>query len=203
MPTREGWGKDWTDGFMQGGLYLNGELYTVGIRHTKTPQSSTLFGIKTHANTDVLQRLYHGVEAPQRRQGFDISGQLRMFAQEQAESFRETMAVGTYFMFAPMDRAVDTFSAVSGTSYLLTRPLASSVIGSVTESDHPTIVKLDGVVDPTAANVVGQAVSALATGVLTIHYSPIYRMIVQSFEESVEKFNDLTFDFTFQEIVRT
>lgn len=201
MPTREGWGKDWTDGFMLGGLYINGTTFLVNIQHSKVPQESTLFALKTHANTHILQRLYHGPEAPQRRQGFDFSGQMRMYSQEQAEAIREAMSLSAAFLFAPMDRATDTFNAVNGTSYKLVRPLASSVIGAVTEANHPTIVKLDGVEDPSAANVSGQTVAALDTGVLTVHYTPIYKMICQSFTESVEKWNDFTFDYLFQEVV--
>lgn len=200
--TSEGWGRDWTDGTFRGALYINGEyLPAGGVALQKVPQPSHLFAIKTHANTDVLQRLYHGAEAPRLRRGYDITGKFQVYSQELAEKLRECESLGTYFLFAPLDRVTDVFDAVNGESYKLVRPLASSVVSGVSESTHPTKILLDGVEDPTAATITGQTVDANETGVITIHYTPVYKVRALMVED-FPKFNGYDVNFTFSETVR-
>ncbi len=201
MPN-QGWARAWTNGFLRGALYSNGLTIALGQNEFQAvKQPSTLWAIATHANTHVTQKLYHGAEAPRLRQGFDFVGKMQVGAQDIADALRDAEVNGTYFLYTPLDRRTDIFDATNGNSYLLTRPLASSIL-AVDESSHPTEILLDGVVDPSAANVAGQSVAAQATGVITIRYTPIYRVLALECTVSVPKFNAYDVDYRFSEVVR-
>lgn len=203
MTTDQGYAR-WDDGYLRPFCYINGLRINLGASaYTKTPQEGSLWALKTHAGTHIVQRAYRGPEAPRERKGFRFTGRMQVNSQDRAEALRAACVHGGPFYFANLDRATDVFDAVIGEAYKLTRPLATSVLASegVDETSHPTKILLDGVVDPTAASITGQVVTAADTGVLTIHYTPIYRVITLDWAETIEKFNAFDFDFTFEEVV--
>lgn len=201
MPSTDQGYNSWDDGFLQGGPYLNGLQVPKFQAYKREPQEGVLFGLSTHANTKIAQRLYHGIEAPRIRQGFNFSGNWRIWDKEFIEAIREAVGAGEPFLFAPLDRCTDVFDAIDGSSYQLTRPLARSVVSWVTDLTHPDLIKIDGVTDPTAATISGQTVTAAATGVLTIHYTPIYEVIGKTISDDIPTNNGYDLSFVFEEFV--
>lgn len=201
MPSTDQGFNSWEDGFLQGDGYLNGLAIPKFRAYKRDPQEGTLFGLKTHANTMIAQRLYHGVEAPRLRQGFNFSGSWKLWSKEVAEAIREAVAIGEPFLFCPLDRATDVFDAVSGSSYKLTRPVARDTVGWITALTHPDLIKLDGVEDSGAATISGQDVTANDTGVITIHYTPIYEVIGKTVSHDIPANNEFNVSFLFEEFV--
>jgi hypothetical protein len=201
MPNNEGF-LGWDDSFLQGeAAYLDG-LRVPQVKGLEVaPQEGTLWGLRTHANTMIAQRLYHGPEAPKTRRGIDITGSWKVFSKEFAEKLRSCAAAGAVFYFAPLDRRTDRFDAVSGETYKLTRPLARSIVPWVSAVSHPDKILLDGVVDPTAATISGQNVVANDTGEIEVHYTPIYRVIGRRMSESIQQANSFVVSFEFEEFV--
>lgn len=201
MSNNEGF-LSWDDGFLQGeAAYLNGLRVPMMTAFDATPQEGTVWGLRTHANTMIGQRLYHGPEAPNLRRGVDFSGTWKVFSKTFAERLRAAGASGDVFYFAPLDRRTDRFDAVSGETYKLTRPLARSIVPWVSAVSHPDKILLDGVVDPTAATISGQNVVANDTGEIEVHYTPIYRVIGRRMSESIQQANSFVVSFEFEEFV--
>ena len=201
MSNDEGY-LSWDDGFLQGGaVYLNGLSVPRMFSYEANPQTGTLWGLRTHANTMIAQRLYHGVEAPQLRRGIDFVGSWKVYSKEFAERLRAAAAVGNVFYFSVLDRRTDIFEAVSGETYKLTRPLARGIVPWVTALTHPDNILLDGAVDLAAATVSGQNVLANATGTIEVHYTPAYRVIGKKLSEAIPEANHFTVSFEFEEFV--
>lgn len=191
----------WEDGFLQGGLYLAGLEVPKLQAYRRDQQEGTLWGLKTHANTMIAQRLYHGPEAPRLRRGYNFSGKWLIWDRAFIEKIREATGSGEPFYFAPLDRATDTFDAVSGETYKLVRPLARGIVPWVTAVTHPDGIELDGVVDLAAATVSGQNVVANDTGVITVHYTPAYKVIGKTISDDIPTNNGYDLSFMFEEFV--
>lgn len=201
MSNDEGY-LSWDDGFLQGeAAYLNGLRVPKLQSFEANPQAATLWGLRTHANTMIAQRLYHGPEAPRLRRGLDFTGTWNVWSKEFAETIRSAGAAGTVFYFCPLDRRTDRFDATSGETYKLTRPLARGIVSWVTALTHPDKILLDGSVDPTAATVSGQNVVANATGEIEVHYTPVYRVIGKRMSDSIPTANGYVLSFEFEEFV--
>src|SRR5678815_3128700 len=110
---------------------------------------------KTHAGTHVAQRWIGGSKAPRSMKGRTFTLQALIWSEEDCYRLMAVQSKGLV-QFSTGQRCVDVFEAVTGSSYLLRRPLASSVVTDVDETSHPTVVLLDDVVDATAATVTGQ-----------------------------------------------
>ena len=183
--------------------YIDGFFVPTGMQGiSKKPQASTLFHLKGHANNSILQCLYFGPEAPQRRDGIDFTLNFQVFLDDLLAKIRSIGSRGSWFYFCPFDRAADTFDAVSGETYKLVRPIARGVVAGVTSTTHPEVIYLDGTVDPTAADVSGQNVTANSTGLITVDYTPVYKVVLLGdVTESVGEINEILVSMTLNEVV--
>lgn len=203
MPNNQGY-LYWTvPHFDPDTVYINGLFVETGMQgFSKKPSGSTLFHMKSHANTSILQRLYFGAEAPQRRESIDFALQFQVFADDLLDKLRSIQSKGSWFYFCPFDRQSDTFDATSGSTYKLTRPIASSVVSGVTSVTHPEVIYLDDVVDGAAASVSGQTVTANDTGLLRVDYTPVYKVVLLGdISESVGEINEILVSLTLNEVV--
>lgn len=184
-------------------VYIDGMFVETGMQGlSKKPSSGTLFHMKSHANTSILQQLYFGPEAPQRRDGVDFSVEFQVFVDELLEKLRSISSLSNWFYFCPFDRQADIFDAVSGSSYTLVRPLARSVVPGVTSVTHPDLIYLDGVLDGAAASVSGQTLTANATGVIRIDYTPAYRVVLLGdITERIGDIGEILVSMTLNEVV--
>lgn len=203
MPNNQGYIYWPTPHYDPDTVYLDGLLVETGLQGiSKKPSSGTLFHMKSHANTSILQRLYFGPEAPQRRDGITFSLEFQVFADDLAEKIRSVAVRSSWFYFTPFDRQTDIFDAVSGEAYKLTRPLARSIVSGVTSVTHPDLVYLDDVLDGAAATVSGQTLTANSTGVIRIDYTPIYKVVLLGdIDERVGETNELLMSLTLEEVV--
>lgn len=201
MPSTDQGYNSWDDGYLQGGTYLAGLAVPKLQAYKRTPHEGTLFGLRTHANTMIAHRLYHGVEAPRLRRGYDFSGTWVIWDIDLIKAIRTATGSGQSFLFSPLDRCTDTFDATSGETYKLTRSVARGTVSWVTSATHPDEILLDGVVDPTAATVSGQNVVANDTGVITVHYTPVYRVIGRLVSDDIPTNNGFDLNFNFEEFV--
>lgn len=201
MPSTDQGYNSWDDGYLQGDTYLAGLAVPKLQAYKRDEQEGVLFGLKTHANTTVGQRLYHGVEAPRLRRGYNFTGQWTMWDKDLAKAIRAATSSGQTFYFAPLDRCTDVFDATSGETYSLTRPLARGIVGWVTDVTHPDEIELDGVTDLAAATVSGQQLLANSTGVITIHYTPAYRVTGRTISDDIPTNNGYDIAFFFEEFV--
>lgn len=204
MSGNDGGYLEWTDPYFDPDVvYIDGEEFSTGIQKiSKRPAESTLFHFKSHANTSILQRLYFGSAAPQRMDSVVFELEFQVFLQSLKRKLSSLGKKKSAFYLCPFDREIDVFDATSGSSYKLMRPLASSVISGVTSVTHPTVFILDGAEDPSAASVTGQTVTANSTGVLEVHYTPIYRCIVLGdWSEAVNEVNEIICQATIEEVV--
>lgn len=186
--------------------YLLDEVYIDGAFTPQWPGMSAepspgLWAIPTAGRTHKLQRQYQGDDKPKMYHCLKWSVPVAALAQTTWEAFKRAWSRGGAFYFATGIRYPDLFPAVSGQSYKLSRPLALGIVPGVTELDFPTIVRLDGVVTPSAATVVGQAVTANATGEIEVYYTPVHRVIFTAFPETINEHNLATATLAFEEVL--
>jgi hypothetical protein len=164
-------------------------------------QSPGLFALPTHGRTHIVQRPYGGAEKPKAYTALRFSTTVRAISEEQWYALKRAKALGAPFDFSCGLRQVDTFQAVSGSVYRLTRALGVSVVPWISEMLYPTIVEYSGAVDPTAATVSGRDVTALKTGVISILYTAVHKVIFSAFPEEIQVLNGLDANISLEEIL--
>lgn len=184
-------------------IYIDGLMVETGIQgFSKKPSASTLFHMKSHANTSILQRLYFGPESPLRRDSYDFSLEFQVWLDTLIEKLRSISVRGSWFYFCPFDRQTDIFNATSGTAYKLTRPVARGIVTGVTSATHPDLIYLDDTLDGTAATISGQTVTANDTGVIRVDYTPAYKVVLLGdITERIGEIGELLLSVTLNEVV--
>ncbi len=164
------------------------------------PREESLFLIRTHAGTDIQASPFAGSASPLLKdpKKFTISYN-PVDSSDDDDLIRSVRAKGSAVQFCCGWRCKDTFQATSGSVYLLSRPLASSAVPGIDETGYPTVVKLNGVVTPSAATVVGQTVTANATGLIEITYTPVHLVQPKGLAESLLQTGVLGLEFTLEE----
>lgn len=160
-----------------------------------------LFALPTHGGTHVMQRLYRGDLKPADYSALRFSMTIRAALQAAWYAVKTARAKGAPFYFAPGIRQVDYFAATTGSTYRLTRPLATGIVTGITSGTHPTVVRLNGSVDPSAATVTGQDVVAAATGAISVEYTPAHLVYFASFNESIGDHNLAELNVTLEEVL--
>lgn len=170
--------------------YLDGTLLPNHIP-IEVEDSEGLIVMEAHEGTSVLQRIYRTPTSPKVWDAKRFTFRLLASDEDAWRKFKQVKSRGGWVYFSNGMRCVDTFPAVSGTAYNLTRRLANGLVAEVTAnpSEFPTRVYLDGVLTPGAATVVTQTVTAASTGEIMVEYTPAFRVAITSFPESVAAFN--------------
>lgn len=157
--------------------------------------------LETHAGTHIVQVPYRGAAAPLVGNRKEFTTGLTADSLADYRHLEATRALGRPVYFCPGLWATDAFPASAGSSYTLTRPLAAGIVPGVSGVTHPVFVELDGVEDPSAADVAGQIVTANATGTLVVHYLAVFRVVILGFERSISDGNTLSIQLTLSECV--
>jgi len=157
--------------------------------------------LQSHADTDILQVPYAGSKSPAQKSRLTFSFILLGDFQEDYYRFKAARAKARPVYFCPGMRQVEAFDAISGTIYQLSRPLATGIVSGVSEGSHPTLVYLNGVLTPSAATVAGQSVTANASGVILVRYTPVHQVVVAELREQIIEENRLDVAITLQEVV--
>lgn len=189
--------------FDPGEVYLDGYFIPTGLQsHQRKSSGSSMFHMKTHKNTSILQKLYFEEAAADLRDGYNVSFMLQVFIDELMAKAKQIESLGTWFYFCPFDRVTETFRATNGQTYKLSRPLAAGIVTGVTSLTHPVVVLLDGTETPSAASVTGQTVTAAADGLIQIDYTPVYKMVaVGGVDFSVNEINEIIAKMDLEEVI--
>ena len=174
---------EWTDPvYLLDRPYLNGSFLSRQI--PKPTQRKPVVGViplPTCAGTHVVQGDFAGAKSPNDKVEWEWTITFNpVDSQDDYELFMVAMAKGGPVYWTAGQPCVDTFNAVSGSTYKVSRPLADGIVpdGSLA-TDHAYKVYLDGVLTPSAASVSGQTVTAANTGEITIIYCPVHRVLLQ------------------------
>lgn len=166
---------DWTKPIFLDQVYFGGRFFNNLNEDSAGPLVQTdppgIVLVPTHAGTAIPFAPYRGADKPLAAGGSVFS--VAMLADDESDFYwmlgLRSQGAGVYY--CPGLPAADSFQAVSGNAYQLTRAQASGIVPGVTTA--PTIL-LAGVETPGAASVSGRTVSATASGLLTIWYMPVY-----------------------------
>jgi hypothetical protein len=192
-------------GLPNGEVYLDGTFFRdwpeVGTApHTMTP-SDGVFRLRMLDASDVVQRPFRGSKAPLKgdhrdfTQGFLVDRQSDYIALERVQS-----KAGLVYFCAGW-WLFESFDATTGSTYTLTRPLASAIVPGVTSGTHPPTFYLNDVEDAAAASAAGQTLTALKTGRIGIWYMPVFRVVVEGIQGAIDDVNDLRVTLTLAECV--
>lgn len=202
----------WEPPFGHQGLPNDGAIYLDGHWFQDWPEvGTTVFGmipsqglilLETLAQTHIPQRHYRGARAPLKGDKLDFSCGFLVDGLEDYKFLARAVSRARPLYFCPGVWCGETFPAVAGSTYTLSRPLATGIVPGVSEVTHPTSLYLgDGEdANPAAATVVGQTVSALLTGELFVWYMPVFRVAI-SWSQEVPDVNDLRVALTLSEAV--
>lgn len=185
---------DWTRGYLLStGPYLGGHFLERGFAQALTWSEPTgLILQETLAGTHKLWRPFSDTKAPRDMQGISASIDLYRVTEEDKRVLESLIRSGSPVLYADGRTETDLFpNSITGESKKLTRPIAAGTVAGVSESTHPTVVRLDGVVDAAAATVTGQNVSVLKTGSVEVRYTPVYTVIFLTLDWRIANYNDL------------
>lgn len=158
--------------------------------------------LPTEAGTHIAQVPYEGSKSPALKVAYEF--QFAFNPVDDPDDFiavKTAEATGAPVTWCSGHTCVDVFNATSGQTYTLTRRLANGVVTDpALPTDFATVVYLDGVIDPTAATVVGQTVTANDTGVIAVVYTPVHWVTVEV-SESIPGKNRMALNVTLKEVV--
>lgn len=202
---------NWTPPFghqglpQDGSVYLGGKFYrdwpeTGTAPHTMAP-SDGVFVLETLARTHIVQRPYRGSKAPLKGDKREFTQGFLVDREEDYINLEIAQADGEPVYFCAGWWVVDSFPATIGSTYTLTRPLASGVVAGVTAGTHPSRFYLNGVEDADAATVSGQTLTALKAGRIAVWYMPAFRVVIQGLNAAIDDVNNLRVSMALAEIV--
>lgn len=154
-----------------------------------------------HGGNHVVAHPYRGEDQPSAVSAKTFTPSLLADDEEDYYWMLSCVARGAAIYYCPGIPAVDSFQAISGNAYQLTRPQAIGVVSSVTALTHPARFLLDGVLTPGAASVSGRTVTAMASGTLDVWYMPVCLVVAQTPQEVVAEPGDLRMSLTLFEVV--
>lgn len=160
--------------------WLDGGYFETGTAHPTNwePADNTIV-LDNLAGGNILQLLYTGSKAPSLQQGYPFDMHWLVAVQADFERLVAAKARGTPVQFCIGCRVCDSFLAISGQSYTLSRPVANGVVTGVTDLAYPQRIVLNGVDTPSAGSVSAQTFTAAATGVIDVHYTPLHYVLVR------------------------
>lgn len=173
--------------FMTDEMYLNGVM--LPWRQVDEEPAPSCWALPTEGGTHLFQRQYRGAVKPKDKSVLAFSFEFQVDDHVTWAALDEAKAQCAPFYFTAGIRKTDIFPATSGTVYRLTRPLAAGIVPGVTSLTHPSIVKLNGVVDAGAATVSGQNVTANDTGTISVEYTPVHLVYFTAFPLRVDAHN--------------
>lgn len=202
---------NWTPEFGHQGLPQDGSIYLDGHWYRDWPEvegggltwedDDGVLVLAMLDGSHVIQVPYRGSKAPligdrkTFQAGFLADRESDYIALETAKS------KGGPLDFCPGLWMVDSFNAVDGQTYTLTRPQAAGNVAGVTIGTHPPRFFLNGVEDADAATVENQTVTAAETGQLAVWYMPVFRVAILGYSRAIADVNDLRVSMTLAEIV--
>lgn len=194
-----GWA-GFTEPYLFDSIYLAG--YTLPMVAVSASHSPGVIPLPTHGGTHKIQRPYRGDDMPKDYDALQWTlSAIKAVDSAPWYAIKRAKASGSAVYFGAGVRQVDSFAATSGQSYKLTRPLASGIVPGVTSVTHPTVVLLDGAVSPGSASVSGQVVTAAATGLIEIEYTPVHLVVVTSYSESIPQHNEAVVSLQLEEVL--
>jgi hypothetical protein len=192
---------NWPEPFRFDALYIAGTW--VPMREVQSePTDAGCWALPTQGGTHQFQRPYRGEDKPKDLRSLRHTFQVQADSDAAWYALKKAKAKCAPFYFGDGARQVDVFPATSGTVYRLTSPLAAGIVPGIAEDDYPTIVELDDVVDPSAADVAGQDVTANADGEIAIAYTPVHLVWFSQLSESLEANNAATLNIVLDSILR-
>lgn len=166
--------------------YLDGRTFDAlaGPDSITWSPSSGLIVKTTLAGTHVIQRPYTGSTSPALRQRYTFGASLLAANEDDYRAINLAESRGAAVYWCPFVRTIETFDATSGSTYTLSRPDANGIVTGVTGSTHPYAILLAGVVSPGSGAVSGATLTAAATGVISVEYTPVFRVIIRTMHTS-------------------
>ncbi len=182
--------------------YLDGRTFAAlaGPESVTWSPSSGLIVKTTLAGTHVVQRPYTGAASPSLRQRYTFSASLLAVDEDDYRAINLAESRGAAVYWCPFVRTIETFNATSGSTYTLSRPDANGIVTGVTGSTHPYVILLAGVVSPGSGTVSGSTLTASATGVISVEYTPAFRVIVRT-THTAEEPNRLVVGLELEEVI--
>jgi hypothetical protein len=168
----------WAQEILFNRVFFGGRIFTNLNEDAAGPltvtQPAGVIVVPMHAGNGVVWAPYRGADKPLAAEARTFS--LAILADEEQDFywFMALRAQGAAVYYCPGLPAVDSFQAISGQVYQLTRPQAIGIVPAVTTGTHPPRFVLDGVDAPGAATVAGRSVTAAASGLLSVWYMPVY-----------------------------
>ncbi len=160
-----------------------------------------VWALPTEGGTDFLQRKFRGAEKPADYNKLRFNLTIRAGYQVMWQAVKRARSKARAFYFCSGVRWPDTFPATAGSEYRLSRDQAAGIVPDVSDLTHPAVIQLDGVDDPSAATIVGRDVTANASGELTIFYTPVHRVVIVSFPESITEHNSADLQVGLEEVL--
>ncbi len=193
----------WTQNWFNYQPQIDGQAISAigGPDEISWTSSSGLFVTPTFAGTHVLQRPYYGTDAPEDRKHWRFDIGLLCDEYDDYRAFARAAASGAAVYWWPSLYAVEMFEIAAGNTYKLTRSVAWTIATGITSTTHPLDMYLEGVQDLAAATVSGQTLTAVKSGTLELHYSPIFKVVVLDLNTSVEAPNYMRISATLDEVV--
>ena len=192
----------WSKPYLFDHFYVDDGFLVTASLPIKVNPSTGVNLLVSRAGTATLQKPFRGSKAPDGYERLVFKISMKADSESDFYVFRRIKAKGAAVNFSPGMRMTDIFQATSGEVYTLSRPLASSVVPGVNETTHPTTILLDGVSTPSAATVVGQAVTANSTGEIEVQYTPLFKVAVLSTSEQIAAFNDYPLEVELSELIQ-
>lgn len=182
-------------------IYLNGSWVPQRPVLRQEPFEESCWALPTAAGTHIFQREFRGDDAPKDKRALRFSFDVQADTDLAWWALKEAKGTCAPFYFATGVRQTDTFAATSGSTYRLTSPIAAGIVPGVTTVTHPHVIKLDGVVDPSAATISGQTLTANATGTIIVQYTPVHWVRIAQFPEEIAQHNDAVIAVVLEELL--
>jgi len=190
---------EWPAPFRFDRLYIAGTW--VPMHEVTAEMGPGCWALPTQGGTHEFQRQYRGEDKPKSKRALSFTFDVEADGDLAWDAIKEAHAECAPFYFGDGARWPDIFPATNGSTYRLTCPLAAGIVPGITEGDYPTVVKLDGIVDPGAAAVSGQSVVAAATGKLTVTYTPVHLVWFSALSERAVANNDASLSIVLDSIL--
>jgi len=193
----------WVNPLVNDPVYLDGRAFDPldGPSGISWSQTSGLIIVRTLAGTHVLLRPYYGTGAPTGRDALTFSMSFLIANEDDYRAVQLACAKAAAVNFCPFVRCLETFDATSGSSYSLSRPLATGIVTGVTTSTHPSVILLAGAVSPASGSVSGQTLTAAATGQIGVEYTPCFKVVPRISQEFAEP-NGLVVSLDCEEVIQ-
>lgn len=159
--------------------------------------------LQMHDGSNIVSVIYRGDKAPDAYDKRNIS--ITALASDEGDywKIRKAKAKGTSIWYVDGIRVGDVFTATSGATYTLSRRRAKGLVTGVDETDYPTRIYLDGVLDAGAATIGGdeQTVTANDDGEIEIQYTAAFSVFVIDLNERQAAHNQVEMALELEEVI--